>query len=155
MREKSRERRYVLKRTIKPHREVTFVETAGEASPSHRRESRVDLSYMAQLYGEKTQEEIIKDCRALSISAVFRTCKVCDRRRIFIGECTEKLKNRRDSGKDRPRACRQVSALEKVIPKDLLQVKSPSVWARHGYAGGYTAVHGGAFNAVKLMRRAG
>ena len=53
------------KRTIKPHREVTFVETASEAlALSIGEKARVDLGYMAQLTG-KPQEEIIKDLQGV------------------------------------------------------------------------------------------
>ena len=53
------------KRTIKPHREVTFVETASEAlALSIGEKARVDLDYMAQLVG-RPQEEIIKDLRGV------------------------------------------------------------------------------------------
>ena len=49
------------KRTIKPHREVTSVETSSEAlALSIGEKARVDLPYMEQLTG-KTQDELVKD----------------------------------------------------------------------------------------------
>ena len=48
------------KRTIKPHREVTSVETASEAlALSIGEKARVDLPYMEQLTG-KTQAELVR-----------------------------------------------------------------------------------------------
>ncbi|NMS88167.1 hypothetical protein HGQ81_19220, partial [Clostridioides difficile] len=53
------------KRTIKPHREITSVETASEAlALSIGEKARVDLSYMAKLTG-KTQEEIVTELQGV------------------------------------------------------------------------------------------
>ena len=53
------------KRTIKPHREITSVETASEAlALSIGEKARVDLPYMEQLTG-KPKEEIIKDLQGV------------------------------------------------------------------------------------------
>ena len=53
------------KRTIKPHREVTSVETASEAlALSIGEKARVDLPYMEQLTG-KTQTELVQDLQGV------------------------------------------------------------------------------------------
>lgn len=53
------------KRTIKPHREVTSVETASEAlALSIGEKARVDLPYMEQLTG-KTQAELVQDLQGV------------------------------------------------------------------------------------------
>lgn len=53
------------KRTIKPHREVTSVETASEAlALSIGEKARVDLPYMEQLAG-KTQAEFVQDLQGV------------------------------------------------------------------------------------------
>ena len=53
------------KRTIKPHREVTSVETASEAlALSIGEKARVDLPYMEQLTG-KTQAELVQNLQGV------------------------------------------------------------------------------------------
>ena len=53
------------KRTIKPHREITSVETASEAlALSIGEKARVDLPYMEQLTG-KTQAELVQDLQGV------------------------------------------------------------------------------------------
>lgn len=60
------------KRTIKPHREVTSVETASEAlALSIGEKARVDLPYMEQLAG-KTQAELVQDLQGV----IFKVPKV-------------------------------------------------------------------------------
>ena len=60
------------KRMIKPHCEITSVETASEAlALSIREKASVDLGYMARLTG-KTQEEIVTELQGV----IFRV-RVC------------------------------------------------------------------------------
>ena len=108
------------KRTIKPHREVTFVETASEAlALSIGEKARVDLDYMAQLTG-KPQEEIIRDLQGV----IFREPSSEPARYVtadeyLSGNVRVKLIMAKAAAKDNPEYAVNVSALERVIPKDL------------------------------------
>ncbi len=108
------------KRTIKPHREVTFVETASEAlALSIGEKARVDLDYMAQLTG-KPQEEIIRDLQGI----IFREPSSEPARYVtadeyLSGNVRVKLIMAKAAAKDNPEYAVNVSALERVIPKDL------------------------------------
>ena len=81
------------KRTIKPHREITSVETASEAlALSIGEKARVDLGYMAQLTG-KTQEEIVTELQGV----IFRVPNTEPARYVaadeyLSGDVREKLK---------------------------------------------------------------
>ena len=81
------------KRTIKPHREITSVETASEAlALSIGEKARVDLSYMAKLTG-KTQEEIVTELQGV----IFRVPNTEPARYVaadeyLSGDVREKLK---------------------------------------------------------------
>ncbi len=79
------------KRTIKPHREITSVETASEAlALSIGEKARVDLDYMEQLTG-KTQEENRHGIAGRYLPcAEYRACTVCRRRRIPLWRCAGK-----------------------------------------------------------------
>ena len=60
------------KRTIKPHREVTSVETASEAlALSIGEKALVDLPYIEQLTG-KPQEELVQDLQGVIFVSLFR-----------------------------------------------------------------------------------
>ena len=108
------------KRTIKPHREVTFVETASEAlALSIGEKARVDLGYMAQLTG-KTQEEIIRDLQGI----IFREpgsepARYVTADEYLSGNVRVKLIMAKAAAQDNPEYAVNVSALERVIPKDL------------------------------------
>ena len=108
------------KRTIKPHREVNFVETASEAlALSIGEKARVDLGYMAQLTG-KTQEEIIRDLQGI----IFREPSSEPARYVtadeyLSGNVRVKLIMAKAAAQDNPEYAVNVSALERVIPKDL------------------------------------
>lgn len=81
------------KRTIKPHREITSVETASEAlALSIGEKARVDLSYMAKITG-KTQEEIVTELQGV----IFRVPNTEPARYVaadeyLSGDVREKLK---------------------------------------------------------------
>lgn len=106
------------KRTIKPQREVTFVETASEAlALSIGEKARVDLGYMAQLTGKPPGGNHQRLAGRYLQSASYRACKVCDGGRIFIRKCAGETENRRDSGKGRPRACNQCICSGACHPK--------------------------------------
>lgn len=121
------------KRTIKPHREVTFVETASEAlALSIGEKARVDLSYMAQLTG-KTQEEIIKDLQGVIYKVPSsEPARYVTADEYLSGNVREKLKVAGIAAKADPELAVNVAALEKVIPKDLsaseISVRLGTTW---------------------------
>ena len=108
------------KRTIKPHREITSVETASEAlALSIGEKARVDLGYMAKLTG-KTQEEIVTELRGV----IFRVPNTEPARYVaadeyLSGDVREKLKVAEIAAKSDPALTLNVEALKQVIPKDL------------------------------------
>ena len=121
------------KRTIKPHREVTFVETASEAlALSIGEKARVDLSYMARLTC-RSEEEIIKE-----LQGVIYKVPSCEPARYVTadeylsGNVREKLKVAEIAAKSDPELAVNVAALEKVIPKDLpaseISVRLGTTW---------------------------
>ena len=108
------------KRTIKPHREVTSVETASEAlALSIGEKARVDLPYMEQLTG-KTQAELVQDlqgvifkvpnCEPVSYVAADEYLSGNVRNKLTVAEL---------AAKNDPELAVNVDALKKVIPKDL------------------------------------
>ncbi len=121
------------KRTIKPHREVTFVETASEAlALSIGEKARVDLPYMARLTC-RSEEEIIKE-----LQGVIYKVPSCEPARYVTadeylsGNVREKLKIAEIAAKSDPELAVNVAALEKVIPKDLpaseISVRLGTTW---------------------------
>ena len=121
------------KRTIKPHREVTFVETASEAlALSIGEKARVDLSYMAQLTG-MTQEEIINDLQGVIFKVPSsEPARYVTADEYLSGNVREKLKIAEIAAKADPELAANVAALEKVIPKDLpaseISVRLGTTW---------------------------
>ena len=121
------------KRTIKPHREITSVETASEAlALSIGEKARVDLSYMAKLTG-KTQEEIVTELQGV----IFRVPNTEPARYVaadeyLSGDVREKLKVAEIAAKSDPALSLNVEALKQVIPKDLsaaeIAVRLGTVW---------------------------
>ena len=121
------------KRTIKPHREVTSVETASEAlALSIGEKARVDLSYMEQLTG-KTQAELVQDlqgvifkvpnCEPISYVAADEYLSGNVRNKLTVAEL---------AAKNDPELAVNVEALKKVIPKDLsaaeISVRLGATW---------------------------
>ena len=121
------------KRTIKPHREVTFVETASEAlALSIGEKARVDLDYMAQLVG-RPQEEIIKDLRGVIFKVpLSEPAKYVTADEYLSGNVRAKLITAKAAAQDNPEYAVNVSALERVIPKDLpaseISVRLGTTW---------------------------
>ena len=121
------------KRTIKPNREVTSVETASEAlALSIGEKARVDLPYMAQLTG-KPQEEIAEELRGV----IFRVPNSEPARYVtadeyLSGDVREKLKIAEIAAKSDPALSLNVDALKQVIPKDLsaaeISVRLGTTW---------------------------
>ena len=121
------------KRTIKPHREVTSVETASEAlALSIGEKARVDLPYMEQLTG-KTQTELVQDlqgvifkvpnCEPVSYVAADEYLSGNVRNKLTVAEL---------AAKNDPELAVNVEALKKVIPKDLsaaeISVRLGATW---------------------------
>ena len=121
------------KRTIKPHREVTSVETASEAlALSIGEKARVDLPYMEQLIG-KTQAELVQDlqgvifkvpnCEPVSYVAADEYLSGNVRNKLTVAEL---------AAKNDPELAVNVDALKKVIPKDLsaaeISVRLGATW---------------------------
>ena len=121
------------KRTIKPHREITSVETASEAlALSIGEKARVDLPYMEQLTG-KTQAELVQDlqgvifkvpnCEPISYVAADE---------YLSGNVRNKLTVAKLAAKNDPELAVNVEALKKVIPKDLsaaeISVRLGATW---------------------------
>ncbi len=121
------------KRTIKPHREVTFVETASEAlALSIGEKARVDLSYMARLTG-RTQEEIISELQGVIFKVpLSEPARYVTADEYLSGNVREKLKTAEIAAKADPELAVNVAALEKVIPKDLpaseISVRLGTTW---------------------------
>ena len=108
------------KRTIKPNREITSVETASEAlALSIGEKAHVDLPYMEQLTG-KTQAELVQDlqgvifkvpnCEPVSYVAADEYLSGNVRNKLTVAEL---------AAKNDPELAVNVEALKKVIPKDL------------------------------------
>ena len=121
------------KRTIKPHREVTSVETASEAlALSIGEKARVDLPYMEQLAG-KTQAELVQDLQGV----IFKVPN-CEHvsyvaaDEYLSGNVRNKLTVADLAAKNDPELAVNVEALEKVIPKDLsaaeISVRLGATW---------------------------
>ena len=121
------------KRTIKPHREVTSVETASEAlALSIGEKARVDLPYMEQLAG-KTQVELVQDLQGV----IFKVpnCEPVSyvaADEYLSGNVRNKLTVADLAAKNDPELAVNVEALEKVIPKDLsaaeISVRLGATW---------------------------
>ena len=121
------------KRTIKPHCEITSVETASEAlALSIGEKARVDLPYMEQLTG-KTQAELVQDlqgvifkvpnCEPVSYVAADEYLSGNVRNKLTVAEL---------AAKNDPEIAVNVEALKKVIPKDLsaaeISVRLGATW---------------------------
>ncbi|MEY8393105.1 LPD25 domain-containing protein, partial [Lachnospiraceae bacterium 45-W7] len=121
------------KRTIKPHREVTFVETASEAlALSIGEKARVDLPYMARLTG-RTQGEIISELQGVIFKVpLSEPARYVTADEYLSGNVREKLKTAEIAAKADQGLAVNVAALEKVIPKDLpaseISVRLGTTW---------------------------
>ena len=121
------------KRTIKPHREITSVETASEAlALSIGEKARVDLPYMEQLTG-KPKEEIIKDLQGV----IFRIpatepVQYVTADEYLSGNVRAKLITAEAAAKENPEFAVNAQALKQVIPQDLsaaeISVRLGTTW---------------------------
>ena len=121
------------KRTIKPHREVTFVETASEAlALSIGEKARVDLSYMARLTC-RSEEEIIKELQGVIYKVPSsEPARYVTADEYLSGNVRAKLITAKAAAHGSPEYETNVVALEKVIPKDLpaseISVRLGTTW---------------------------
>ena len=121
------------KRTIKPHREITSVETASEAlALSIGEKARVDLPYMEQLTG-KPKEEIIKELQGV----IFRIpasepAQYVTADEYLSGNVRAKLITAEAAAKENPEFAVNAQALRQVIPQDLsaaeISVRLGTTW---------------------------
>ena len=121
------------KRTIKPHREVTSVETSSEAlALSIGEKARVDLPYMEQLTG-KTQDELVKDLHGVIFKVPnSEPVSYAAADEYLSGNVRTKLIIAQAAAKDDPDLAVNVEALKQVIPKDLsaaeISVRLGTTW---------------------------
>ena len=121
------------KRTIKPHRQVDYVETSSEAlALSIGEKARVDLPYMAQLT-RKPQEEIIADLQGVIYQVPnSEPARYVTADEYLSGNVREKLKVAEIAAKQDAGLLVNVEALKQVIPKDLsaaeISVRLGATW---------------------------
>ena len=121
------------KRTIKPHREVTSVETSSEAlALSIGEKARVDLPYMEQLTG-KTQAELVKDLYGVIFKVPnSEPVSYAAADEYLSGNVRTKLIIAQAAAKDDTELAVNVEALKQVIPKDLsaaeISVRLGTTW---------------------------
>ena len=126
------------KRTIRPQKVITHVDTAIEAlGVSLSEKARVDLEYMEQLTG-KEQEVLIKDLKNIiyeipeSDPPVYVTAD-----EYLSGNIREKLEQAQQAAKENPEYRLNAAVLEKVLPKDLdaseIDVRLGSTWIDKQY----------------------
>ena len=121
------------KRTIKPHREVTSVETSSEAlALSIGEKARVDLPYMEQLTG-KTQVELVQDLQGVIFKVPnSEPVSYVAADEYLSGNVRNKLTVAELAAKNDPELAVNVEALKKVIPKDLsaaeISVRLGATW---------------------------
>lgn len=121
------------RRTIRPHRAVTSVETASEAlAVSIGEKACVDLPYMMQLAG-KTEEALLQELQGVifripgSEPAQYETADA-----YLSGNVREKLAQAEAAAKTHPEYAGHAAALKRVIPEDLpaseIAVRLGSTW---------------------------
>ena len=121
------------KRTIKPHREITSVETASEAlALSIGEKARVDLPYMEQLTG-KTQAELVQDLQGVIFKVPnCEPVSYVTADEYLSGNVRNKLTVAELAAKNDPELAVNVEALKKVVPKDLsaaeISVRLGATW---------------------------
>ena len=121
------------KRTIKPHRAVTSVETASEAlAISIGEKARVDLPFMAELTG-KEQAELIRDLQGVIFKIPHsEPAKYVTADEYLSGNVRNKLVIAETAAKTDPELIINAEALKKVIPKVLsageISVRLGATW---------------------------
>ena len=123
------------KRTIKPHKEVTKVETSSEALiVSISEKAKVDLEFMQQLTG-KSKDEILEDLQGV----IFKVPTVSNEEEKYVtadeylsGNVREKLKTAKFAVENNPEYESNVRYLEQALPKPLgageISVRLGATW---------------------------
>lgn len=107
------------KRTIKPHKVVTKVNTSNEALIlSMSEKARVDLDYMKELTG-RDQELIIKDLKGVIFKVPFTENEYQPSDEYLSGNVREKLKHAELAVQTDKEYQINIEYLEKVIPKEI------------------------------------
>ena len=115
-----------FKRTIKPHKPITEVDTADEAlAVSMGEKATVDMEYMRELTG-KSEEELFSDLKGvIFLNPLYGYGNVTEQKYLMAdeylsGNVREKLITAKKSAEVYPEDYKiNVEALEKVQPKDL------------------------------------
>lgn len=130
------------KRTIRPHKPVTFVDTSVEAlTVSISEKATIDMEYMQNLVG-KTEEEIYNDLQGIIFlnplySETNGQDKYLNADEYLSGNVREKLNIAKQLVDNHPEYNINVIALERVQPKDLsaseISVRLGSTWIPSKY----------------------
>ena len=128
-----------FKRTIKPHKPITKVDTADEAlAVSMGEKATVDIEYMRELTG-KSEEELFSDLKGvIFLNPLYGYGNVTEQKYLMAdeylsGNVREKLITAKKSAEVYPEDYKiNVEALEKVQPKDLtaseISVRLGATW---------------------------
>ena len=128
-----------FKRTIKPHKPITEVDTADEAlAVSMGEKATVDMAYMRELTG-KSEEELFSDLKGvIFLNPLYGYGNVTEQKYLMAdeylsGNVREKLITAKKSAEVYPEDYKiNVEALEKVQPKDLtaseISVRLGATW---------------------------
>ena len=128
-----------FKRTIKPHKPITKVDTADEAlAVSMGEKATVDMEYMRELTG-KSEEELFSDLKGvIFLNPLYGYGNVTEQKYLMAdeylsGNVREKLITAKKSAEVYPEDYKiNVEALEKVQPKDLtaseISVRLGATW---------------------------
>lgn len=124
------------KRTIKPHKSVTHVDTASEAlTVSIGERARVDLDFMAQLTG-KAESDLIRELQGvIYMDPIKNTWQTADE--YLSGNVRRKLRQAKVAAEQNPAYQINVEALQKAQPKDLdaseIEVRIGATWIDKSY----------------------
>jgi len=128
-----------FKRTIKPHKPITKVDTADEAlAVSMGEKATIDMAYMRELTG-KSEEELFSDLKGvIFLNPLYGYGNVTEQKYLMAdeylsGNVREKLITAKKSAEVYPEDYKiNVEALEKVQPKDLtaseISVRLGATW---------------------------
>lgn len=124
------------RRTIKPHKSVTYVNTASEAlTVSIGERARVDLPFMTQLTG-KAESDLIRELHdVIYKDPIKNTWQTADE--YLSGNVRRKLRQAKAAAEQNPTYQINVEALQKAQPKDLdaseIEVRIGATWIDKSY----------------------